>query len=202
MILHLIYNSIAWYSGIYLNFIISLNRCTAIVFFSDYKQIWSPTKTKLAVGLCFFFGTLTQTIYKLIKLYCPFCSSALTIFDIVCGCGTALIIVIIYFISAFVSFKRLINFDRLRSKYIREIKMTLQATCLALMLILTDVAYCFPIMNHEYVALILFISAGLNPFIYLILDRRLRRCFQRLFVFRKFSIFNYQENVTLTTVMM
>lgn len=172
-----LYYSFGWWNIIFLNIAVSLNRFTAIVYFSRYRQVWTEPRTKLVVALCVILSLIPATSHMLIVYGFPAYVYVEKMTDIVFSCGiTVIILLAIYFPSAVLSVVRMKKLVGVKVKYNREIKMLIQGIFIVTMLIIVDISYWLDI-ERETNDMLFLLSSGLNPIIYLALDSRLRRKF-------------------------
>lgn len=188
-----IFISIGWYSALYLNVLISLNRFSAIVLFSKYKLMWSENRSKVMVavsaasgiGSTLFYFIPGPTIFDIeTKHIQPTTSSkARMIFDMISGYGSAIVILVIYSATTILCIVRYKKFSHnIKKKYVREVKLFVQGIFIALLLTIQLTFYYFTVkireMDLSYFATV---TTAINPIIALLINQRLREKLLQLF---------------------
>lgn len=183
------YNSIGWYGGLYLNLTISLNRFTAIAFFSKYKLIWTSRIVKSLVLFCMVFGVITDLpvflwapeIYNIEEkgataiVRTGKVKELMDNINLAWSIGLIAILITIYSLTVCLSVFKKKSLTSEKSKFVTDVKLLIQGIFVGIMLIVAEVAYYFPIFGDSSFLLTSILSAGFNPVIYIALDSKLRK---------------------------
>lgn len=187
-IITFIMTSLGWFNGLYLKMFISVNRFVAIAMFDKFKQIWTLNRTRMLAASCTVLGVLSTVPYYIApnpELYNVDYKSPgppekarrtdfLILFDMISSNGSVVFIIGLHITSAALCIVRYKSFAHVKQKYVREIKLLVQGTFIGLMLAFSEMFYYFPVFGELTFIYVSILSTGLNPIVYLIMDRRLR----------------------------
>lgn len=184
-----LYNSCGWYSALFLNLSISINRFSAIAFFSQYKEIWTVKRIRCILLFSFVNGLLIELPVVLLapEIYnveekvptsigrTAELTQIMDRVNLIFSIGLVAILILIYSVTVCLSVLRKKKFIGNIGKFIIDIKMLVQAMIVGILLIIAEVAYYFPIFNELSFVIFSILSTGFNPVIFLALDTKLRK---------------------------
>lgn len=183
--------SVGWHSVLTYQIFIGVNRFVAVVFYEKYKTIFTSNFTLFLVVICYASGLFSiapllvnhRMKYDFVKKYNVFVPDSDSVrsfycFDLVYACFAGCTVFILYVVAISVTKYKLkhLNFNLSRTAFIKEVKLMMEGFLVALTLVCQEVTFYFE-FNTVITLTFMLLHSGMTPFIYLSLDRKLRKYF-------------------------
>lgn len=166
-----LYQSFAWHNGLHLNVAIGFNRFCAIAFYVQYKEKFTVLVSRILALVCLL-SAMAMSTYQ---FFVP--ANLNTTTDLIIGNTLISIVIFTCIVSTTICFINVRKCSEMtKVSYVREMKMLCQGTIVSALLFGVEIMYWFPV-TELLLKIAVMLATGLNPIIYLTLDKKLRgRC--------------------------
>lgn len=189
-----LYQSFAWHNGLHLNVAIGFNRFCAIAFFVQYQKYFTVLMARILALICLISAMAISTY----QFFVP--AGLNTITDLIIGNTLISIVIFTCIVSTSICFITVHKCnDMTKVSYVREMKMLFQGTIVSALLFVVEIMYWFPI-TELLLKIAVMLATGMNPIIYIVLDKKLRDCCIQLLFDKVVTIVTSKSHTTTNEV--
>lgn len=183
--------SIGWHSVLAYQICIGLNRFIAVVLYERYQRIFTLKFSMILVIICYISGYMTvvpllathKMKYDFRTKYNVFVPNDHAVklfygFDLIYSCFSGVTVFVLYVVAISVTKYKLkhFNFNVSRTAFMKEVKLMMEGFLVCLTLVCQEVTFYFEFSTVITLTFML-LHSGMTPFIYLSLDKKLRKYF-------------------------